>query len=373
VNKRYEQVGQDCAKLVADLDGAFDVYQQFSELQKAQQDYQKNLWDRLTGYSDYSGNKAALQARLQKINEIQDALPEGVAKLKSLEDHIEQQASNIPARSKEAMARDLANLHADFEKFGASLSDVKSGLENRLQQWNDYEVNLDRLINWLGEAENALKNYNLKSSFEEKEEQLNRFQSLAQNLRQNEADFDKMKDDTSELVQSSGETRIAVNVQQVSSRFQSIQATAKEILKKCEQAVQDHGHFNDKYKQCADWLANAQARYDDCCDLSTVASRDDLLKKQLVIQELLAQQPTATQLLNSTVELGEKCYGSTATEGREAIRSQLDDLTFDQLFDNIAFMLRSSRVFCQSNRVCRCPWNCSRTTFFWIKLSCNLL
>jgi len=159
-------------------------------------------------------------------------------------------------------------------------------------------------------------------------------------LRQNEADFDKMKDDTSELVQSSGETRIAVNVQQVSSRFQSIQATAKEILKKCEQAVQDHGHFNDKYKQCADWLANAQARYDDCCDLSTVASRDDLLKKQLVIQELLAQQPTATQLLNSTVELGEKCYGSTATEGREAIRSQLDDLTFDQLFDNIAITAR---------------------------------
>lgn len=340
VNKRYEQVGKDCAKLVADLDAAFDVYQQFSEHQKAQQDYQKNLWDRLTGYSDYSGNKAALQARLQKINEIQDALPEGVAKLKALEEHIEQHASNIPARSKEAMNRDLANLHADFEKFSGSLSDVKSGLENRLQQWNDYEVDVDRLINWLGEAENALKNYNLKSSFEEKEDQLNRFQSLTQSLRQNEADFEKMKDDTSELVQSSGETRIAVNVQQVSSRFQSIQATAKEILKKCEQAVQDHGHFNEKYKQCADWLANAQAKYDDCSDLSTVASRDDLLKKQLVIQELLAQQPTATQLLNSTVELGEKCYSSTATEGREAIRSQLEDLTFDQLFDNIASTAR---------------------------------
>jgi len=49
-------------------------------------------------------------------------------------------------------------------------------------------------------------------------------------LRQNEAEFDKMSDDSSDLVQSSGETRISVNVQQITSRFQSIQNTAKVSL-----------------------------------------------------------------------------------------------------------------------------------------------
>lgn len=47
------------------------------------------------------------------------------------------------------------------------------------------------------------------------------------NLRQNEAEFDKINDDSSDLIQVSGESRFSVSVQQVTSRFQSIQATAK--------------------------------------------------------------------------------------------------------------------------------------------------
>lgn len=342
VNKRYEKVSNDCNNLMQQLEKSFDVYQQFSDLQKAEQDYQKNLWDRLNSYSDYTGNKTALQARLNKVIEIQDSLPEALQKLQLLSDHIDNNAKILPARSKEAMTRDLANLHADFEKFSAALTDVKSSLENRLQQWGDYEVNLDQLISWLNESENALKNYNPKSTMEEKEDQLNKFQSLAHNLRQKEVEFEKIKDDSSELIQSSGETRIAVNVQQVTSRFQSIQNTTKEILKKCEQAVQDHNAYNEKYKQCSDWMASAQAKYDDCSAIAQVGTRDDLLKKQIAVKDLLAQQPTATLLLNNTIECGEKCYPSTATEGREAIRSQLEELqqTFDQLFDNVTIVAR---------------------------------
>lgn len=46
-------------------------------------------------------------------------------------------------------------------------------------------------------------------------------------LRQHEAELDKMADDSSELVQMSGEAKISCNVQQITSRFQSIQTTAK--------------------------------------------------------------------------------------------------------------------------------------------------
>ena len=54
---------------------------------------------------------------------------------------------------------------------------------------------------------------------------------LIVNLRQNEAEFDKMSDESSELMQISGETRFSANVQQITSRFQSIQATAKVNMK----------------------------------------------------------------------------------------------------------------------------------------------
>lgn len=156
-------------------------------------------------------------------------------------------------------------------------------------------------------------------------------------LRQNESEFDKMTDESSELIQSSGETRISMNVQQVTSRFQSIQSTAKEIVKKCEQATSDHQQYNDKYKQCANWIAAAQDKYNKCSDMSRIGSRQDVLDANKAIQELLSQHGNATLLLNNTVELGEKLYPSTALEGREAVRLQLQELTqtMEQMYDNI--------------------------------------
>lgn len=51
----------------------------------------------------------------------------------------------------------------------------------------------------------------------------------------------------------------------------------------------------------------------------------------------MSQQTSATLLLNNTIELGEKLYPSTATEGREAISQQLQELqqAMEALFDNI--------------------------------------
>lgn len=241
------------------------MYKQFNDMQKLQQDYQKNLWDRLASYTEYSGNKPALQARLQKINEIQDALAEGDQKLSELTAHVEKKTGGIPSRSKE-VARDLANLKIDFDKFGGALRDVKSALENRLQQWTDYESNVDRLVAWLTEAEHVLKNFQPKNTLDEKQEYLEKFHALIASLRQNESEFDKMTDESSELIQNSGETRISAS-QKITSRFQSIQTTAKEIVKKCEQSVADHQEFNDKYKQCANWLVTAQNNYCKCCDI----------------------------------------------------------------------------------------------------------
>lgn len=59
---------------------------------------------------DYSGNKPILQARLMKVIELQETLPEGIARLKALGQHIANKANKIPPRAKETMERDLNNL-----------------------------------------------------------------------------------------------------------------------------------------------------------------------------------------------------------------------------------------------------------------------
>lgn len=128
-----------------------------------------------------------------------------------------------------------------------------------------------------------------------------------------------------------------MSVQQITSRFQSIQATAKEIVKKCEQAVTDHNVYQEKYKQCSEWIQAAQLKFEESKDDGKVGARTDILEKSDILKDLLSQKSSATLLLNNAVELGEKVYLSTSDEGKEIIRQQLQELqqSLDALFDEI--------------------------------------
>lgn len=337
VNKRYAGLNNACNGLVTNLEEALDGYQTFYDLQKQQLDYQKSLWDRLNNYTDYSGNKMIIEERLAKVDEIQNALADGDQKLVELSKHVEQKTSNISPRCREVMARDLSSLKVEFEKFKETLQDVKSNLKNRLQQWNEYESNLEILSNWLTQAESSLKSYALKNTLDEKQDQLKKFQTLHSNLNEKESEFDKISDDSSDLLQDNNESRISMNAQQISLRFQSAQNATKEIVKICSNAVSDHQQYNDKYKQCSDWLVSAETNYSKYFDISQNISRDDLLSQQKAIQDILNQQNTVTLLLNNVVELGEKSYPTTALEGRDSIRDEIQELSqlLEKLFDKL--------------------------------------
>ncbi|KAF5292004.1 hypothetical protein FQA39_LY14121 [Lamprigera yunnana] len=320
INDRYQTLLSNAQNGIKQLEQFLDVYQQFYDLQKTHQDFQKQLWDKLENYSDYSGNKQVLQDRLNRVNDLQDSIPAGTITLKELEHH-----------------RDVINMKFDLDKYVASLNDTKFALEDKLKQWNDYESSLERLLSWLTETEATLKNYALKATIEEKQEHLEKYQALLTNLKQNEAEFDKLSDQSTELMQNSGETRISVNVQQIISRFQSVQATTKDVVKKCEQSLNDHKLYNEKYRQCSDWIAAAQTRFNMCKQKIKAGARSVLVDSSTVLEELLAQQPSATLLLNNTVELGEKLYGSTSPEGRETVSAQLQELqqALESLYDGI--------------------------------------
>lgn len=79
-------------------------------------------------------------------------------------------------------------------------------------------------------------------------------------------------------------------------------------------------------------------RFDSCRQKIKAGARNVLVDSSKVLEELLAQQPSATLLLNNTVELGEKLYPSTSPEGREDISTQLQELqqALDSLYDGVS-------------------------------------
>lgn len=64
----------------------------------------------------------------------------------------------------------------EYKKFATAVNDVARCIEERIQQWSEYENSLERLLAWLTDAETSLKNYCLKNTLEEKQEQLEKYQ-----------------------------------------------------------------------------------------------------------------------------------------------------------------------------------------------------
>lgn len=155
-----------------------DLYQQFYDLYKVQQDTQKHLWDKLNSYLDYGGNKLVIEQRLNSICELHEHLPESNIKLLELQKYVENKIGILPVRAQEAMRKDVNNLKFDQEKLTGTISDIKSALENRLKQWNDYETILEKLLTWLAESEMALRNYEVMPTLEDKQEQLEKYQVI---------------------------------------------------------------------------------------------------------------------------------------------------------------------------------------------------
>ena len=176
INERYHNLKDNMNSTLSNLDDAVEVIQQYHDLQRTHQDWQKLMWDKLTVYTDYSGSKQALESRLENINEMLQEQTEGENVLNKIEKHIDSiDGEKIPSNVQESMKRDISNIKFDFSKFSSSIEEVKQGLNDRLRQWVEYDSQLEKLSSWLGDTETQLKNYTYKASLEEKSVQLEKY------------------------------------------------------------------------------------------------------------------------------------------------------------------------------------------------------
>lgn len=118
-------------------------------------------------------------------------------------------------------------------------------------------------------------------------------------------------------------------------------------MKKCQQAVNDHKSYTSKYAEFNDWLDKTEEKLNVKLEaLSCSISQGELTENMNSLKQIQDERPTATALLNSVVELGEKLYLTTAGEGREAVREQLEkaQIRLDSLFDKATNAQREIQV-----------------------------
>ncbi|CAH1403532.1 unnamed protein product [Nezara viridula] len=336
LSPRYESLIDQLLGSITQLEEYSDAVQVFSDLQKQHLDFQNQIKDRLATCTDYSGNRSMLQSRLSKVLEIKDNLIEGTVQLKGIEDHVNQNKSKIPVRAKEAMDRDVTNLKFSFDKITLGVSDVIQELESRMNQWTEYQTSLEKLQTWMEEAELSLKSYTPVSTLSEKHSNLAKYQSLLLSMRPQEEDLEKLNNSSLELAEQSSDSKISVSIQQITSRFQSIQSTCKELVKKCEQAVTDHESFNSKFKEASEWLNIQKNELEEIKREISGSTQNQLGPLSERLCSLLETKSNGTAIMNATDDAAEKLYSTTAVNGRDQVRLQVEELhtSFDSLYDS---------------------------------------
>ncbi|CAB4070178.1 SYNE1 [Lepeophtheirus salmonis] len=140
------------------MEDAIDSIQVYQDLQKVHMEWQKNMWDSLSLCTDYNGNKNLLDSRVKKIKQMEkqriDESNDVLSKMTNLISDLEKNQNMLGLKVKEELSRDLSSIQFDFQKFTSSIKDVECALLDRLNQWTEYEGQLEKLLSWLNESEN---------------------------------------------------------------------------------------------------------------------------------------------------------------------------------------------------------------------------
>jgi len=111
INERFNNISIRMDETIIKMDGAIEYIQHFQDLQKNHQDWQKQMWDKLSVYTDYTGSKNTLEARLDKVSEMEKHLNEGDNVLGNISQHVGKLDNDaVLVKVKELLERDLEHL-----------------------------------------------------------------------------------------------------------------------------------------------------------------------------------------------------------------------------------------------------------------------
>ncbi|GIX92563.1 nesprin-1 [Caerostris extrusa] len=268
---------------------------------------------------DLLQSKVQSVAPLMKEEDLPLSILEATARFNNIVFIIKQLSGAIAARDFEQLVKSHAAFEKRYQDIATNADETLREMTEKFKQWETFDEKCNVMTSWLENMEQRIKDFVLKTTLEEKIEQRDKFQQINQllshtlrlwrhrnkhyseSLGTKEADFDVLSDESQELIAASGEMRISMGTSQLISRFQSMLLTCKELARKCEQHVEDHQQFNEKYKVCSDWIEEAAAQYAKL-NVLPYSSCENFTEKLSLVQT----KDEGLNMLSATIQYGEQ-------------------------------------------------------------------
>ena len=134
---------------------------------------------------------------------------------------------NTSSAGKEILKRELEALKSDWDSTTTHAEEALGTLQIALEKWKEFDETHTVLNNWLRSMEQQLKDFELRSTLEEKQEQVERFKSMRSDIQAHQTEVDKFTDMAQALMESSSDVKLNTHVNQATSRYQALQASIK--------------------------------------------------------------------------------------------------------------------------------------------------
>ncbi|XP_076315121.1 muscle-specific protein 300 kDa-like [Tachypleus tridentatus] len=240
--ERIEALSEAVKAELSSVENLGMLAQKYKDLREHYSQWYQQTLDKLLLCKDYTGNRATIQARLEKLENIEKQLSEGAETVNSLGEHTKELRELVCPKDRDIMEQEHMVVVSNQQRLTAETDEVSHQLHDRLQQWTTYEDQFGCLLERLELLEAQVQDFSLKTTLEEKKEQLSRYQALINDIeaeertwpilsslavildqalltemKDREREVDSLSDSTQELIEASGEMRLSMGVSQITS------------------------------------------------------------------------------------------------------------------------------------------------------------
>ncbi|KAH9375402.1 hypothetical protein HPB48_010748 [Haemaphysalis longicornis] len=209
-------------------------------------------------FEDTTGEKKAIQGRLELLTELVEKSKEGESLLEEVREQSRVVSERSSPQGQALLAKELQGLQELLGKTLTSLQEARRNLENTLQQWAAYEGHLATLTHWLTDTEAELRVPQVPATLADKEALAARGKDLRNKITEKQKSVDSFIDEAHCLLQLSGVELVRAQMSQCNARYQSLVASIKDLASRWEGMEKDQREYEKALASCNAWLNEAE-------------------------------------------------------------------------------------------------------------------
>ncbi|XP_060687754.1 nesprin-1-like isoform X2 [Hemiscyllium ocellatum] len=285
--------------------------------------------EELHRWSDLSGDSTALQRKLKKVTELIVSRRNGRERLNRVEALAAEVGEQTAASGREALARELDALRADWQQWEESTLQAQSGLETMLSQTTsseqEFQAQVAQLDKDLAEfkasltaCSHSLSQLQDKTTDEELVECWQKAKETEEALKEAESMSESLKGQLNDLCRFSKD--LSSHSDKVSSLIKEYNSLCLQTAKYCqnkEKALEQR--FRTTFREFQQWMINTKIA--TCFD--TPQNIDEATAIIQKLQDFLSESEACQSKLNTLISKGELLSRILSKEKAEAIQTKV--------------------------------------------------